>query len=177
MFCRRWPLKVLPFSAAFMLKLFREPEERREDMRSDIQKIIEENRMCVMATVGRDAPHCSLMSYASGRDGREIYMATFKDTKKYHNLIANPNVSLLIDTRVVDAEGTPRALTVTGIVEAVDNDNSIEEIRETLLRKHPALKDFFNHPDVRIIVVRPTTLQLLDNVTDVYFEELRQPKR
>ena len=50
-------------------------------MRSDIQKIIQENRMCVMATVGRDAPHCSLMSYASGRDGREIYMATFKDTK------------------------------------------------------------------------------------------------
>ncbi|HPC09219.1 MAG TPA: pyridoxamine 5'-phosphate oxidase family protein, partial [Smithella sp.] len=112
-----------------------------------------------------------------GRDGREIYMATFKDTKKYHNLIANPNVSLLIDTRVVDAEGTPRALTVTGIVEAVDNDKSIEEIRETLLRKHPDLKDFFNHPDARMIVVRPTTLQLLDNVTDAYFEELRQPKR
>ena len=141
-------------------------------MRSDIQKIISENKVCVMATVAGDAPHCSLMSYATNNDCREIYMATLKDTKKYRNLIVNPSVSLLIDTRDADPKGKTKALTVTGIVQAINNDKKIADIRKTLLKKHPDLKDFFNDPDARIIVIKATALQLLDNVTDSYFEQL-----
>lgn len=141
-------------------------------MRGDIQKIILENRVCVMATVSGDAPHCSLMSYATDGECREIYMATLKDTKKYRNLIANPSVSLLIDTRNSDEKGKTRALTVTGVFQDAGNDKRITTIREALLKKHPDLKDFFNNPDARIVVVKATALQLLDGVTDAYFEQL-----
>ena len=99
-------------------------------MRGDIQKMISENKVCVMATVAEGAPHCSLMSYATDNECREIYMATLKDTKKYRNLIANPAVSLLIDTRDLRPEGKTRALTVTGVFQAIDNDKKIKEIRE-----------------------------------------------
>jgi len=44
-------------------------------------------------------PHCYLMSYAAAEDGREIYMITHKNTKKYKNLEGNPGVSLLIDSQ------------------------------------------------------------------------------
>ncbi|MBN1471063.1 MAG: pyridoxamine 5'-phosphate oxidase family protein [Syntrophaceae bacterium] len=141
-------------------------------MRGDIQKIISENKVCVMATVADGAPHCSLMSYATDNECREIYMATLKDTKKYRNLTANPSVSLLIDTRDADPKDKTRALTVTGVFQAVENDKKIAAIREALIKKHPDLKDFFNNPDAQIVVIRATSLQLLDSVTDSYFEKL-----
>ena len=141
-------------------------------MRGDIQKMISENKVCVMATVADGAPHCSLMSYATDKDCREIYMATLKDTKKYRNLIANPAVSLLIDTRDASTKTKTRALTVTGVFQNIDDDKRIAEIREALIRKHPDLKDFFNYPDARIVVIKATSLQLLDSVTDSYFEQL-----
>ena len=125
-----------------------------------------------MATAADGAPHCSLMSYATDKECREIYMATLKDTKKYRNLIANPSVSLLIDTRDLGPKAKTRALTITGIFQATENDKRITEIRETLLAKHPDLKDFFNNPDAKIVVIKATSLQLLDNVTDLYFEQL-----
>jgi nitroimidazol reductase NimA-like FMN-containing flavoprotein (pyridoxamine 5'-phosphate oxidase superfamily) len=141
-------------------------------MRSDIQKIISGHKVCVMATVADGAPHCSLMSYATDSNCREIYMATLKDTKKYRNLIANLAVSLLIDTRDANQKGNTRALTVTGVFQAAGDNQKTEDIRNALIKKHPDLNDFFNHPEARIIVIRVTALQLLDNVTDAYFEEV-----
>lgn len=141
-------------------------------MRSDIQKMISENKVCVMATVSDGAPHCSLMSYATNNDCCEIYMATLKDTKKYRNLMANPSVSLLIDTRDAGPKGKTRALTVTGVVQTIRDDQKLAEIRKTLLKKHPDLKDFFSSPDTQIVVIKATALQLLNNVTDSYFEQL-----
>ncbi len=47
----------------------------------------------------RNEPHCSLMSYAVNEDCREIYMMTFRSTRKYENLLSNPVVSLLVDNR------------------------------------------------------------------------------
>jgi general stress protein 26 len=141
------------------------------EMRSDIQKIIQENKVCVMATAADGVPHCSLMSYATGHNCREIYMATLKNTKKYRNLIANPTVSLLIDTRDTDSKGNTRALTVTGVLQSVD-DKKTEDIRDVLIQKHPDLKNFFSDPEARMIVIKVTALQLLDSVTNAYFEQL-----
>ena len=141
-------------------------------MRSDIQKMISENSVCVMATVSNGLPHCSLMSYTTDGECREIYMATLKDTIKYRNLIANPSVSLLIDTRDSGPKGKTRALTVTGVFQETGNDKNKTNIRESLIKKHPDLKDFFNNPDARIVVIKATALQLLDGVTDAYFEQL-----
>ena len=141
-------------------------------MRDDIRKMISENNVCVMATVANGAPHCSLMSYATDDECREIYMATLKDTKKYRNLVANPTVSLLIDTRDASPKDKTRALTVTGIFQNVEQEQRRTDIHKALIKKHPDLKTFFNNPDARIITVRVVALQLLYSVTDAYFEEV-----
>jgi len=141
-------------------------------MRSDILKIITENKVCALATVSDGVPHCSLMSYTTNDDCREFYMATLEDTKKYRNLVANPRVSLLIDTRDSEAKGRTRALTVTGIFRNAGNEAKAAEIREALIRKHPELKEFFNNAAAKVIIVKATALQLLDGVTDAYFESV-----
>jgi nitroimidazol reductase NimA-like FMN-containing flavoprotein (pyridoxamine 5'-phosphate oxidase superfamily) len=61
-------------------------------VREDIRELMKAGRACVLATVSGKEPHCSLMSYATDDDCREIYMATRRDTKKYRNLAANPSV-------------------------------------------------------------------------------------
>jgi nitroimidazol reductase NimA-like FMN-containing flavoprotein (pyridoxamine 5'-phosphate oxidase superfamily) len=141
-------------------------------MRGDIRKMILENKVCALATVSGDVPHCSLMSYAVDEDGRKLYMATLQDTKKYRNLAANPHVSVLIDTRDSEGKGNTRALTISGVFEDPAGDPKQTEIREILIARHPDLKDFFNSPDARIIVIRVTAVQLLDGVTDAYFEKV-----
>jgi len=68
--------------------------------------MISENKVCVMATAADGAPHCSLMSYATEMNAVKS-TCTLKDTKKYRNLIVNPAVSLLIDTRDLDQGAKP----------------------------------------------------------------------
>jgi nitroimidazol reductase NimA-like FMN-containing flavoprotein (pyridoxamine 5'-phosphate oxidase superfamily) len=139
-------------------------------MRDDIQKLIQKNDVCVLATVSEGEPHCSLMSYAAAHDCREIYMITQKETKKYRNLTGNPSVSLLIDTRRTDSKNRTKALTITGTFLGNIDERRKPAIRARLLEQHPNLKEFIDNPTAEIIVVQVKALQLLDGITDAYFE-------
>lgn len=144
-------------------------------MRRDILEMIESNRFCVLATVSETGPHCSLMSYAASGEGTELCMATDRNTKKYRNLSANPSVSLLIDSRADsagDGGAAARALTVTGTVRRHLEEPGKNAAREALCRRHPDLKDFLAGSSVEVIVVKINSLQLLDGITDSYFEEV-----
>ena len=144
-------------------------------MHQKIKELIGSNDVCVLATVAGAVPHCSLMSYAATEDGREIYMITHKNTKKYKNLEENSGVSLLIDSRETDRgenRNRAKALTVTGTYERVEDELKKGEIRRRLLDRHPHLKDFIEDPQARFILVRVKAFQLLEGVSDAYFEEV-----
>ena len=86
-------------------------------MLEEMKALVRQNDICVLATASQNQPHCSLMAYTTDDECREIYMVTKKLTRKYRNLMENPSVSLLIDTRSEDP-GSDRlkakALTVEG---------------------------------------------------------------
>ena len=139
-----------------------------------MMRLLKEKDICVMATVSGNRPHCSLMAYVVAADGREIYMMTRRDTKKYRNLTENPAVSLLIDTREEDAgpqRSRARALTVDGKFQALDRERQIR-IRPRLLRRHPHLRDLFAKGDAEIFAVRIESFQLLEGATDSHFERV-----
>lgn len=144
-------------------------------MRKDIQELMQANKICVLATVSEEEPHCSLMSYATDEHCREIYMATLKNTKKYRNLSANASVSLLIDSREkrgTDGNIQTKALTVTGTFQSGMGEQRRTALRKVLLARHPELEAFFANPAAEIIVIKVKSLQLLDGITDAYFEEV-----
>ena len=144
-------------------------------MRKDIQTLIQANRICVLATVSEGEPHCSLMSYATDDDCREIYMATHKETKKYRNLTANPSVSLLVDSRQ-DIGAHPaaqtKALTISGTFQRNLDEKKIAAARARLFEKHAGLKNIFNDPDTEIVIIKIRAVQLLDGIINAYFEEV-----
>jgi nitroimidazol reductase NimA-like FMN-containing flavoprotein (pyridoxamine 5'-phosphate oxidase superfamily) len=142
-------------------------------MLEKMKTIVKKENICVLATVSEGKPHCSLMSYVSDEAAREIYMISHKKTRKFANLMSNPSVSLLIDTREEDRgskRANVRALTVEGEFQKIDDLARKDLIRERLLRTHPHLNDFIHDPDAEIFSIKVKTFQLLDGVKNSYFE-------
>jgi nitroimidazol reductase NimA-like FMN-containing flavoprotein (pyridoxamine 5'-phosphate oxidase superfamily) len=139
-----------------------------------MKAVIEGNDMCVLATVSDTGPYCSLMFYTTDEECREIYMMTQKGTKKYRNIKENSSVSMLIDTRLEDADtspGTIRAMTVTGSYKKLNEDGQ-HLIRMKLLERHPHLRAIAHSADTEVFAVRIESLLLLDGVTESHFEIL-----
>lgn len=144
-------------------------------MLEKMKRLVKDRDMCVLATVFQGKPHCSLMAYVSDDSGSEIYMATHRKTSKYRNLLMNPSVSLLIDTRE-DHPGPKRpeakAMTVDGSFEKMENEEKKRQVKTSLLRRHPHLKAFLEDPDAEILCIKIRSYLLLDGLTEAHFEEV-----
>ena len=141
-------------------------------MLEKMKDLVRSQNVCVLATVSGGQPHCSLMSYAVDEDCREIYLVTFRNTKKYRNLTENPAVSLLIDTREEDrGERRPqaKALTANGVFEEVRDRTRRDMIKARLLARHPHLNVLADDPDAAFFSVRLRSLQLLEGVSEASF--------
>jgi nitroimidazol reductase NimA-like FMN-containing flavoprotein (pyridoxamine 5'-phosphate oxidase superfamily) len=145
-------------------------------MREDIQALICRNNHCVLATAVGNRPHCSLMSYTSDQQGRELYMITLRNTQKFENLLLNPQVSVLIDTREEDIgsrRGRAKALTVTGVFRLITDPREKEAIRAQLAAAHPQLQELAARAEAEPFSIIVESVLLLDGVTEAYFEEVR----
>jgi len=144
-------------------------------MLEKMKGIVKGNDLCVLATVSEGKPHCSLMSYISDEEGQEVYLISHKETKKYSNLMENPTVSLLIDTRE-EEKGQRRiyikALTVSGEFRTIKDPGKKDIIRAKFLKRHPHLTDFMNDPGTEIFSIKIKSFQLLDGVKDAFFETI-----
>ena len=145
-------------------------------MLDKMKALVKAKDICVLATVSKGTPHCSLMAYATNEDCSEIYMVTHTQTTKYRNLIETPSVSLLIDTREEHA-GPGRldevqAITVAGIFEKSEDQEKIQNVRSLILERHPHLANFLDHPDAEILSVRISSFLLLNGVVDAYYEKV-----
>ena len=144
-------------------------------MLQKIWALMKGNDTCVLATVAGRTPHCSLMSYVSDQEGREIYMVSHKKTKKFKNLKRNPAVSLLIDTREKNSgkkRQKAKALTINGVFRSIRGAKKKDFIRAKLLLRHPHLQKFVRDPDAEVFSVKVKSFQLLEGITHSYFEKV-----
>ena len=142
----------------------------------EMVKVLKAQNMCVLATVGDEVPHCSLMAYVTDDRFRRVYMVTHKKTKKYANLLANPSVCLLIDTRLSKERSgrkNVQALTVNGIFELVGGEETAG-LRSRFIKAHPHLQEFTKDDDAQFFAVKLQALQLLRDATDASYENLEE---
>ena len=142
-------------------------------MLEEMKALAKQKDTCVLATVSGGNPHCSLMAYATDDDCREIYMVTQKGTKKYKNLIKNPSVSLLIDTREEQATSRPlqaKALTIAGLFQEIDDERKKRLARARLLERHPYLTEFIDQTDTEVICIKATSFLVLNGLKEAHFE-------
>ena len=144
-------------------------------MLEKMKDIVKGNDLCVLATVSEGKPHCSLMSYISDEESQEIYLISQKQTKKYVNLMENPTVSLLIDTRE-EEKGQRRAdikaMTGSGEFQTINDPGKKDLLRSKFLKRHPHLTDFLNDSGAELFSIKIKSFQLLNGVKDAFFERI-----
>jgi nitroimidazol reductase NimA-like FMN-containing flavoprotein (pyridoxamine 5'-phosphate oxidase superfamily) len=144
-------------------------------MLDEMQALAKQRNICVMATVIGQKPYCSLMAYVMDDPGREIYMVTHRRSRKYQNLMENPCVSLLIDTRERLPRDQAQSLTVEGVFEPLPAGRKQDGVRAQLLSEHPQLKEFMRDPAAEIFCIRIQSFLLLKGISEAHYAEM-EPK-
>jgi general stress protein 26 len=146
--------------------------QAENSMLEQMKALAKEKSMCVLATIAGAKPHCSLMAYVAEEACQEIYMVTHRKTQKYQNLLKNPAVSVLIDTREKTPRTQTQALTIEGTFHRIENEAKKDRVRNTFLKIHPHLKDFIDHPDAELICIKIKAFLLLNGLTDAHYVQL-----
>lgn len=137
-----------------------------------ITEVIKAGTMCVLSTISGDRPYTSLMRYAADDRCMEIYLVTHKNTTKYRNLLKNPHVSLLMDTRTRAALSDIQALSIEGVAFTVsDADRQASDrasIVDRFIQRHPDISEFVRHPDAAVICVEVHEFLLLNGIRDAH---------
>jgi nitroimidazol reductase NimA-like FMN-containing flavoprotein (pyridoxamine 5'-phosphate oxidase superfamily) len=141
-------------------------------MLDQMKTLAREKNMCVLATNSGAKPHCSLMAYVTDESCEEIYMVTHRNTQKYKNLMENPAVSLLIDSREITPRTRVQALTVEGFFRKIADDAKRSKVRKMLLKTHPQLADFIDHAEAEIFCIKVGSFLLLNGLSETHFQEL-----
>jgi nitroimidazol reductase NimA-like FMN-containing flavoprotein (pyridoxamine 5'-phosphate oxidase superfamily) len=137
-------------------------------MIDEMKSLLQARTMCVLATVADGRPHCSLMAYAVGGGGTEVYLSTLRATRKFRNVAENPSVSLLVDTREELPRGRARALTVEGECRPIAAGPERDSARARLAALHPHLRVLLDDPECEILCVRVTSFLLLKGLTEAH---------
>jgi nitroimidazol reductase NimA-like FMN-containing flavoprotein (pyridoxamine 5'-phosphate oxidase superfamily) len=124
-------------------------------LREAIKGILDLQKLSVLATQGDGRPYGSLVAFAATADLKTLLFATKRATRKYSNLLAHPDVAMVIDTRTNQAADFSDATAVTalGEVEEVAADDR-QEFLNIYIEKHPYLKEFVESPTCALLRVR-----------------------
>lgn len=144
------------------------------DIREKARELIRKQGTCVLATSARNHPHCSLMAYACNETCSELYMLTGRETQKYKNLMENPAVSILIDTRGSTFESDHKrtiAVTLSGKFEPIVSRSEETGMREGIKTRHPGLGDLLDDPDTEVVRIKIDSFLLLMGPKDAYYEK------
>ena len=139
-------------------------------MLAEMKDLAKQKDTCVLATVAGQKPYCSLMAYVTDETCEEIYMVTHTNSTKYQNMLKNPAVSLLIDSREISPRSRAKALTVEGVFSKIENTQKRSQVAAKLLRAHPHLHAFMRHPEADVFCVKIRSFLLLDGLQQAHFK-------
>nr|WP_320024774.1 pyridoxamine 5'-phosphate oxidase family protein [uncultured Acetobacterium sp.] len=143
-------------------------------MLAKVATILRENTLGVLCTESNGNPHCSLMTYIMMDDLNVLYIVSTLESRKYKNLLVNPRVSVLVDTRQnrgTNTAGNIVSITFEGLFQPLA-DSETQMIQTHLALAHPELNDILNNPDCVIFGIHLKSFLLLDGPVDSYQGDL-----
>lgn len=112
-----------------------------------LRTLLEGQCLAVVATQGQQGPYTSLVAFSVSDDLRTIAFATSRATTKYRNVSANPNVSVLIDSRTHSVEDFSTGAAVTALGKAIEIPvGEAAAAVKRFIAKHPHLEGFATAP-------------------------------
>lgn len=125
-----------------------------DDLKNEISSILEQQIQCVLATLQTDQPCQHMMAFAYAEDLSRIFLATYRDTRKYRNMITNPRVSILWDNRSGSAADHVDGLSLIALGRSELLVGSAQAAaRELMLKRNPALQVLLEDESCRLFTV------------------------
>lgn len=135
-------------------------------LKHTVGDLLKSQKLAVLSTHRKGQPYASLVVFAATDDLKQILFATTRATRKYDNIMQDPRVALLIDSRTnmnADVHGAI-AVTATGKAEEVKDKEAFLKI---YLSKHPHLKDFVHSPTCALLRVKVDTYYMVSKFQKV----------
>jgi len=137
-------------------------------VKKDLKGLFESQPLAVLATQSDAQPYTSLVAFASSKDLKELFFATTRATRKYANLMASPQVSLLMDNRSNKPSDFRWAMAVTALGRAQELKGAkAKQAKTVYLAKHPELEGFLSSPTCALVGVAVRTYYLVTRFQDV----------
>ncbi len=145
-----------------------------------IQKWLNSTGFAVLATESAGQPHTSLIAITPVDEGQRLVFATYRNTRKFTNLMQNQRVSVLMDGSQRDSQdgtATSFVLSAVGRVQEI-NATSRPGLLGAHLEKHPDLATFTQAPDCVLLEVVVEAYQVVHGIDDVTWwcvDDLKNP--
>ena len=137
--------------------------------RDSIQRLLNSTGFAVLATENAGQPHTSLIAITPLDEGQRLVFATYRNTRKFTNLMQNKRVSVLIDGRARDGAcgaDTGFILSAVGRVQEI-NAATQSQLLHAHLQKHPDMAAFMQAPDCVLLEVVVEAYQMVRGIDDV----------
>jgi nitroimidazol reductase NimA-like FMN-containing flavoprotein (pyridoxamine 5'-phosphate oxidase superfamily) len=138
------------------------------ELEARVTDLLRTQGLAVLSTQGEGQPYSSLVAFAATPGLRELLFATTRATRKYHNLAAEPRVSLLVDNRSNREADFHEAMAATAVGRAAEvAEADPAALRSIYLCKHPHLEDFLAAPTCALIRVQVEAYYVVQRFQDV----------
>ncbi len=126
------------------------------DIPKDIKELLENEKLCAMATCWEEQPYLSLMNYTYMEAENKVILSSRRDSKKYSNIQNNKNVSLLLFSG-------SHELSATFLGTAVTMEEQEEQYFRELHMKRNNMPQFILGDNIGIIVFSIEKIIVSDN--------------
>lgn len=150
--------------------------ETLQQIQMDIRNLFKTQPFAVLATQGKDVTDASLVTIAVSEDLKHIVFATPVRTGKYDLIVANENVSMLMDDRTMHQDNINQisALTVFGKAKVLLDENEIRNWGKLLADRHPSLAEFAQAPTSAIVLIHVTKYLIVKHFQDIWEWKLEE---
>jgi hypothetical protein len=119
-----------------------------------LESILKSQYLAVLSSIEYNRPYSNLIAFAETVDLKSILFVTERDTRKYSNIKANSNVSLLIDSRPKQPTDFSTAMALTAIGSAVEVEEcDRENMLSIFIAKQPHLVQFVHSKTTALIII------------------------
>ena len=137
--------------------------------RDSIQSLLSSTGFAVLATENAGQPHTSLIAITPLDEGQRLVFATYRNTRKFSNLMQNKRVSVLMDGRARDGASGAASGFILSAVGRVQEIHTAAHPQLLLahLQKHPDLAAFTQAPDCVLLEMLVEAYQMVRGIDDV----------
>jgi nitroimidazol reductase NimA-like FMN-containing flavoprotein (pyridoxamine 5'-phosphate oxidase superfamily) len=141
---------------------------KADDIRHEITNLCSSQKLAVLCTQRDNQPYASLVAFVISEDLRYLYLITPRTTRKFTNLAANPQVSVMINSSENQESDFHRAMAVTIIGSATEmSRRQRPDIIDSYVEKHPYLEDFAQSPTCAVVQINIKSYFLVKNFQNV----------